>query len=86
MVTVTVLLAVAVAASLFGLFPVPYAEEETPEILKIVSISHYNDKKELTYAGVITLKNIAYEPLENREYGIWLSVNGKRQNVRIETL
>ena len=86
LVTVTVLLAVAVAASFFGLFPLPYAEEEPPEILKIVSISHYNDDEELTYAGVITLKNIAYEPLENREYGIWLSVNGKRQNVVIETL
>lgn len=86
LVTVTVLLAAAVFAVFFGLFPLPYTEEEPPEILKIVSISHYNDKKELTYAGVITLKNIAYEPLENREYGIWLSVNGKRQNVRIETL
>ena len=43
LVTVTVLLAVAVAASLFGLFPVSYAEEETPEILEIVSISHFSD-------------------------------------------
>ena len=86
LVTVTVLLAAAVFAVFFGLFPLPYAEEEPPEILKIVSISHYNDDEELTYAGVITLKNIAYEPLENREYGIWLSVNGKRQNVVIETL
>ena len=86
LVTVTVLFAAAVFAVFFGLFPLPYAEEEPPEILKIVSISHYNDDEELTYAGVITLKNIAYEPLENREYGIWLSVNGKRQNVVIETL
>ena len=86
LVTVTVLLAAAVFAVFFGLFPLPYTEEEPPEILKIVSISHYNDDEELTYAGVITLKNIAYEPLENREYGIWLSVNGKRQNVVIETL
>lgn len=86
LVAVTVLLAAAVFAVFSGLFPIPSAEEEPPEILKLVSLSHLNDNNELTYAGVITLKNIAYEPLQNRDYGIWISVNDVRQNVRIETL
>lgn len=86
LVAVTVLLAAAVFAAFFGLFPLPYGEEEPPEILKIVSVSHFNDDAELTYAGVITLKNISSESLENREYGIWISVNGVRQQVIIETL
>lgn len=86
LVAVTLILAAVVAASLFGLFPIPYAEEETPEILKIVSVSHFSDSGQLTYAGILTLKNVDYKPLQNREYGIWISVNGVRQNVVIETL
>ena len=86
LVAVTVLLAAAVFAVFFGLFPVPYVDEEPPEILKIISVSHFNDNKELTYAGVLTLKNIDYDSLQNRDYGIWISVNGVQQNVVIETL
>ena len=86
LVAVTVLLAAVVSAYLFGLFPVPYAEEETPEILKIVSISHFSDSGQLTYAGILTVKNVDYHPLENRKHGIWISINGVRQNVVIGTL
>ena len=86
LVTVTVLLAAAVFAVFFGLFPLPYTEEEPPEILEIVSISHFSDAEKLTYAGIITLKNVGHEDIRNREHGMYILVNEERTRAVIETL
>ncbi len=82
----TILLAVVIASVLFGLIPFTAGEEETPEILKIVSISHNNDDGKLTYAGVIRLRNIGYEDIENSAHGLYLSINGERVPAVVETL
>ena len=86
LVAVTVVLAVIVAASLFGLFSDTISPSEQPEILKITSISHYSDSGKLTYAGIITLKNIGYEDIQNRRHGMYISINEERTNSVIETL
>lgn len=86
LVAVTVILAAIVAASLFGLFSDSISTSEPPEILKITSISHYSDSDKLTYAGIITLKNIGYEEIWNREHGMYISVNGDRTRAVIETI
>jgi len=86
LVAVTILLAAVAAASLFGLFSDTVSQAEPSEILQITSVSHYSESGKLTYAGIITLKNIGYEEIQNREHGMYISVNGDRTRAVIETL
>ncbi len=59
--------------------------EETPEILAIVSVDHYNDKK-LTFASKVKLRNIGTKPLVNQNYSAEVYINDVKQYVIINTL
>jgi len=65
--------------------PLVPSPSEPPEILAIVSVDHYNDKK-LTFASKVKLRNIGTKPLVNQNYSAEVYINDVKQYVIINTL
>ncbi|HJJ30630.1 MAG TPA: hypothetical protein O0X97_00100 [Methanocorpusculum sp.] len=81
---ITVAVCAAILVFCLGFFGGEQPEEEIPEILKITGVSHLSNGK-LTYAGIVTLRNVGDDSLTNKNYGAYLFINNGTTIV-IETL
>lgn len=86
LVAVAVILVAVIAVLFSGALDFVEVKEATPEILKIMSISHTNDNGKLTYASSVTLRNVGFVEIQNSDHGIHLYVNDVKKNAVIETL
>ena len=82
---ITVAVCAAILVFCLGFFGGELPEEEIPEILKIIDVSHISGKK-ITYAGIVTLKYVGDGFLYNKDHGAYLFINDGGTKVVIETL